>query len=268
MGSAMAEQIKKLSDGTQKVEIVVFDKDSSKLRTEHGFSVAKDVPGLVRSVDTAIIAVKPQDIEETLKQINGAGKIPLVISIAAGITIDYLKKFLPGAMIVRAMPNLPAKIGAGVTGFCTDNVGPADTAWVVKIFNSLGESLQVSEDKMNAITAVSGSGPAYVCEFLQENFPGSLDIPAEKEKDFLIKFQDAAEAAGFTRKEAGSLVAGTFSGTIAFLRVTHIDPSDMKKQVASKGGTTEAALAVLESGGSLEAAVLAAKKRAGELSRG
>jgi len=252
MGSAIAERIKSAYD------VVVFDKDINKTRNLSGIRIAMDIISLVKRVDVMVLAVKPQDFDTLLKEIKDYAKDKLVISIAAGITTSYIETRLQKARVVRAMPNLPAKIGKGMICLCKGKFTDGeDLNFTNKLFSLLGKTLIIEENLMNACTAISGSGPVYVCNYLE----------AEKE-GFSNDFQKAAKSVGFNAKQSAFLVNTTFSGTVEFLKETKISPSELKRQVASKGGTTEAALEVLHNGGSLVDAVKAAVKRARELSMG
>jgi pyrroline-5-carboxylate reductase len=257
MGSAMAERMKRFRYRFTPIKVLIFDKDAQKTAAAKDFDVAKDVKDLAQRVDAVILAVKPQDIGGVLAGIKGVKGYRLVISIAAGITTAYIEKALGDVKVVRAMPNLAARIGRGVTGLCAGGLADkGDLNFSKKLFRTLGRVLITEERMMNAVTAVSGSGPAYVCYFLERGL---------ERRKFASEFRSAAEKAGFDKKAASLLVDAAFSGTTAFLKRTRASPAGVIRQVASKGGTTEAALAVLRSGGSLEAAVLAAKKRAEEL---
>jgi pyrroline-5-carboxylate reductase len=253
MGSAIAEQIKSA------YEIFIFDKDKNKTQGVRALKVAENIQNLVKSSEVVILAIKPQDFDGVLNEIIGVVKDKLVISIAAGITTAHIEKLLGDVRAVRGMPNLPAKIKQGMTCLCKGRFASAqDLEFAQELFNRVGNTLIINENMMDAATAISGSGPAYVCSYLESK--------KEKEK-FLNDFQEAAKAIGFNAQQAEILVNATFSGTVEFLKKTKLVPSGLKKQVASKGGTTEAALQVLESGGTLKEAVKAAKKRAEELSR-
>jgi len=260
MGSAMAERMRKIRYKFKKIRVSVYDKDSRKTCGVKNVDIAKDVKDLVQRADTVILAVKPQDFDAVLTEMKAAGLPNLIISIAAGITTAYIERILGNVRVIRAMPNLPAKIGKGITGLCAGRFADkGDLDWSKRLFCELGRVLIVEEEKINAVTAISGSGPAYICHFLQKG---------SGKRNFLMEFRNAAERIGFNRKDAALLVNATFSGTEAFLKKTHTSQVDLIKQVASKGGTTEAALTVLQSGGSLEEAMYAAKKRAEGLSKG
>lgn len=261
MGQAIAEQLK------IDYEIFVFDKDENKLRLAPSFNKPGDCVELVKKVDVVILAVKPQDIIEALNGIKGNLKNKLIISIAAGITTEYIEKILGPQELIRVMPNMPAKIGAAMTCLCPGKYASDDDLdFAENLFDYLGETLRIEESMMNAVTAVSGSGPAYVCEFMERNSIRPENFPEEKKELFLNDFKSSALSIGFEPKEAERITSVTFYGTLNFLKRANISPADLEKQVASKGGTTEAALEVLKKGGTLEEAVKAALKRAKQLS--
>lgn len=253
MGSAIADKIKR------EYKVTVFDRDKNKTNNLSGIKVAKNIQELVKGSEVVILAVKPQDFDSVLQEIKDFTKGRLIISIAAGITTTYIEKILKEARVIRVMPNLPARVGKGMSTLCKGkSASNEDLEFVRRLFKKVGDTLIIGENMLDAATAVSGSGPAYVCYYLES---------AADMKKFLHNFQRAAEAIGFSETEAAILATGTYLGTFEFLKKTGLTPSELKKQVASKGGTTEAALKVLEAGGTLEEAVRAAKKRAEELSR-
>ena len=263
MGRAIAEQLK------GDYRIFVFDKDRSKLSGVAGLEVAQEISLLAGEADALILAVKPQDFQSLLDEISQGIKDKLIISIAAGITTGYIEKKLSVARVIRAMPNMPATIGAGMTCLCKGkSASEDDLDFAEDLFVYLGEVIKVGEDMMNAATAVSGSGPGYVCDYLEAESIDPRNIPEQKKEIFLKEFQGAAESVGFTTSEAGLLVNMVFSGTVEFIKETGISCAELKKKVISKGGTTEAALLVRRNHGSWEEVVKAALKRAEELSRG
>ncbi len=262
MGQAIAHRL-------NEYQVFVFDKDKTKLTgAGHIHTVASLEEVLGNGTDVLILAVKPQDFSETLEQIKHKVKEHLVISIAAGITTEYIENKLGKIKVVRVMPNLPAKIGQAMSCLCAGKLSDSqDLHLVEKLFKLLGRTIIINESLMSAATAVSGSGPAYVCHFIEANQIDIAAIPQEKKEKFLGEFLKAAESCGFYQKEALLLVNATFNGTIAFLKQTAISAVELKKQVTSKGGTTEAALKVLDAGGSLIKAIKAAARRAEELSK-
>ena len=262
MGSAIAKQLK------NDYGILVFDKDKEKTKNLSGINAAASLQELTGKSAVIIIATKPQDIDAVLSEMKNSLADKLIISIAAGISCEYLEKALGVVRVVRAMPNMPAKIGEGMTCLSKGKFSSRqDCEFAENIFGYLGEVLEIDEGLMNAATAVSGSGPAYVCNFLESGSLSADNLGEGDKKKFLNDFQAAAVEAGFNGEQAYFLTANTTNGTLAFIRAEKIRPAELIKQVASKGGTTEAALSALESGGSLKDAVMAAKKRADELSK-
>ncbi|MFH1198628.1 MAG: pyrroline-5-carboxylate reductase [Candidatus Omnitrophota bacterium] len=257
MGSSIAEQLK------DNYQIFVFDKEAVKSKDAQGVCVCSDVVSLVKKSDVLILAVKPQDFvgngrdRSLLHEIKDHVKDKLIISIAAGITTGYIEKALGAARVVRAMPNMPLRVGSGITCLTQGKfASQEDFDFAKGLFEYMGETLCLEESMMNAATAVSGSGPAYVSHFIDKD-----------KSSFLKDFQAAAEALGFNPDDAKALVKSTYEGTISFLNKTKIAPQELIKQVTSKGGTTEAAFIVLNKGGSLVEAVKAAHARAKELSQ-
>ncbi len=253
-GGNMGEAI--LSSIRQKCFVSVTEKDSSRseyLRLNYKGNVV-DLPELISSSDIIIIALKPQDIEPVLKEMSPLlDKDKLIISIAAGITTAYLEKNLGKKVkVIRAMPNMPAMIGEGITAVSAGKyVKDADIESARKIFDHLGKTVVVNEDLMDAVTAVSGSGPAYVFFFLE----------------CLIK---SAQTLGLKEDLCKELVLTTFIGSIHLLEKQKMEPEILCAKVTSKGGTTQAALEIFKKNNFEEIitqALTAAKKRSAELSR-
>ncbi len=260
MGSAIAEGIK------NEYKVFVFDKDKKKTENLLGISVSRNAKELVKKVDAVILAVKPQDFDNVLDEIKAEVKNKLVISIAAGITTHYIEKQLGMVRVVRVMPNLPAKIGKGMACLCKGNFSTEeDLNFAQKLFGKFGQSLIIEEKLIDAATAVSGSGPGYFYYLIEGK--GQNEIKKFGQDFFIPALSASAEKIGFSKEQAKILAEATAEGSLAFLESVHISPAGLAKQVASKGGTTEAGLEVLNKGGSLEDAVKAALKRAKELSK-
>ena len=219
-----------------------------------GAGAAEELAG-----DSAILvlAVKPQTLPEvapTLRDAVASGD-PLVVSVAAGVTTARLGEWLgPQARIVRAMPNTPALVGAGVTGlFAGPGVGEEDRRAATALMEAVGRALWVEDEElMHAVTATSGSGPAYV---------------------FLIieAMQAAAEELGLPAQTARELTLGTLAGATRLAANSPEDAAELRRRVTSPGGTTEQALNTLEQGdlrGLLRRAMQAAAARSEELGRG
>ena len=222
MGKAIASRINK--------NIIISDITLRKLRFSKArhIKVAKDNIDLVKRSNIIIIAVKPQHIIKVLKEIKPYAGNKLVISIAAGVKTRLIEKVLGRARVVRIMPNMPALVGKGVSAIASGKFAKKkDLDVAERIFSNVGEVVRVKEDLMDAVTALSGSGPAYYFLFT----------------DMLEK---AGQAIGLKKELARRLAMATFIGAAASLSATSISMQGLVKKVASKGGTTEAALKVFK----------------------
>jgi pyrroline-5-carboxylate reductase len=176
--------------------------------------------------DIIILAVKPQDSTALFEQIRkNADPGQVYLSIMAGVTIKAIQKQLGVKKVIRAMPNLPAQIGQGMTAFtATDDVTRLELAMVQNLLATTGKAVYVEKESMiDATTAISGSGPAYVYYFMDA-------------------MMQAARQMGFSDSEAEMLVVQTFTGALDLYNKTDLSCEDWIKRVSSKGGTTEAAL--------------------------
>lgn len=177
---------------------------------------------VVKDADLVILAVKPNMILETLEEIAVALKPNcLVVSVAAGITTASMEEAISGkASVVRAMPNTPSVLGLGVTGISKgSNVTDEQLELAVELFSSVGKVLVVEESKIDALSTISGSGPAYVFYFAE-------------------KLINAAKALGFSDQEASMMVKETFLGSATLLATSPDSPEQLRKQVTSPNGTT------------------------------
>jgi pyrroline-5-carboxylate reductase len=192
-----------------------------------GFRQVFCEPGdYLREVELVILAIKPQDSAALFPRISPyLGPHQTVLSIMAGVTMRTIAQALPTPKVVRAMPNLPAQIGMGMTGFTSAQaVTKEETFAIQNLLNTTGKSLYFDDEfKLDAVTAISGSGPAYVYYFM----------------DAMIQ---SAMGMGFTKAQAEVLVEQTFMGAIHLQGMHHLSCRDWIARVASKGGTTEAAL--------------------------
>lgn len=182
-----------------------------------------------QTFDYVIIAIKPQLVESVLPEYQSVLKSDTVlISIAAGCSVASLQSALGEHPVVRVMPNLPAMIGAGVSGlYAGEDVPGVDKQFVESLMSLAGTSVWVeSEDGLDRVTAVAGSGPGYVFEFARA-------------------YVDAAMKLGFNETEARNLVLGTIAGTIEMARSSTQSLDDLRENVTSKNGTTEAGLKAL-----------------------
>jgi len=261
MGSAIGERIK------TKYKVLVFDKDKDKTRNLSGIEVVSDNIDLVNKVDTLILAVKPQDFDVLLGEIRNYTAGKLIISIAAGITTRYIEKYLEKAKVVRVMPNMAIMIGEGISCLSKGKLATEeDFDFVEELFDYMGKTLRIEEEKMSAATAVSGSGPGFYFDIIESVLAENKN-PEEFKKEFIVSLTKAAEESGFDHREAVFLASGTGNACQLLLIKTKLMPAELKKQIMSKGGTTLAGLDALHATKSLIEAVKAAKKRAEELSK-
>ena len=182
-----------------------------------------------REAETVILAVKPQIIDRVLEEIKDSVRDKLVISIAAGISISHLKQKLPSSTrIVRVMPNAPAVINQGISAYaCDTRVTSEDKELVNKLFSGIGEVFEIEESLMNAITALSGSGPAFLYIIMEA-------------------LADGGVAAGLSREDAIRLSALTMRGAASMVLETKEHPGRLKDMVTSPGGTAIAGIEVME----------------------
>lgn len=259
MGSAIAERIK------TKYQVFVFDKDKNKIENLKGIDTADSNADLVNKVETIILAVKPQDFEVVLNEIKDYTKDKLIVSIAAGKTTAYIEKALTKARIVRVMPNIGAKIGKAESSLCKGKSAKGDDLnFVSELFGYLGKTWVIKEDMIDAATAICGSGPAYIFYDMEKNNINPRNVPEKVKQEYIDRLKIAAEEVGFDHATALNFAEATTGTSIALVALT--SPKELRKQVTSRGGTTEAALEVLFAGRSWTEAAKAALKRAAELS--
>jgi len=247
-------------------DVLGFDKDQEKLKRIKNLKFAKSVLDLVANSQVIVLAVKPQDIRVVLDEIaaNAVGK--LVISIAAGVNLEFLEDLLKGARVIRVMPNLGALVGKSLTCLCKRfSARDEDLALAEELFSHIGEIKVMEESRINSATAISGSSPAYIADLLEAEEISPQDVTPEKKSRIIQRLVKAAQAVGFNKNDAELLAAA--STTAAFELMKTLSPKILKEQVTSKGGTTEAALEVIHKTGSWEKGALAALRRAEELSK-
>jgi pyrroline-5-carboxylate reductase len=188
---------------------------------------------LLESAQLLVLATKPDQVSPVLEELrDGITARHLLISIAAGIPVARLESLLPPrTRVIRVMPNTPALVGASATAFCPGHSATrADEALVQRLFSALGLALPIKESLMDAVTGLSGSGPAYVCAFLEA-------------------ITDGGVACGLPRDTARQLALQTLLGTARMLTETGLHPTTLKEMVTSPGGTTIEGLQVLAEGG-------------------
>ena len=228
-------------------------KSAAVLAEKTGILQTRSLVELLAGADTLVVAFKPQHLATADPALANLTAGKLVLSVLAGKKISSLQRVFPQARnIVRTMPNTPGQIGAGITGWCvTAPLSATDRATVETILGALGKAVEVSEAQMDAVTGVSGSGPAYVFEFA-------------------AALRDAGVAAGLAPETAQTLAVETLLGAARLLARKNIEPETLRNQVTSPNGTTFAGLqrmAARDFRGLVREAVLAAKARSEELSK-
>ncbi|RMF63882.1 MAG: pyrroline-5-carboxylate reductase [Cyanobacteria bacterium J069] len=220
------------------------------LAGEYGVQVTAENAAVVEHADVLLLAVKPQVFDVVTHALPSFPSSALVLSILAGVPLHRLEAGFPDHPVVRAMPNTPATVGAGVTAIAPGrHAQPVHLEQARQIFQAVGDVVEVPESLMDAVTGLSGSGPGYV----------ALIVEA---------LSDGGVAAGLPRAIATQLAIQTLRGTAELLAATGIHPSELKDRVTSPGGTTIAGIATLEQAGlrsALIEAVKAAARRSQEL---
>jgi pyrroline-5-carboxylate reductase len=211
---------------------------------------------LVNYAKVILICVKPQSVKQMLDEIESKIRDnSLIISIAAGITAAYLAKHLSRCRIIRAMPNTPAMVSEGATALFSANADKAGVEYAAKLFSAVGRAVVVeTEDLMNVVTAISGSGPAYFFLLMEEMVKAGvkMGLPADIAADLVCQ----------TAKGAGVLAQQTYARGES--------PAELRRKVTSPKGTTEAAITVFEKhnlGEILSAGFERARQRSMELSK-
>jgi len=227
-----------------------------KLTKDFGINALEENASAVVGADVIVLAVKPQILQEVVTPLGSlvAETRPLLISVAAGVTCSSIERWLGGdPALIRVMPNTPALIGAGISAlYANSNVDVGQRALAEKIVTAVGKTVWIEEESlMDAVTAVSGSGPAYFFYIMQA-------------------INDAAVREGLDAETARLLSLETALGAARLALESEVTPGSLQAQVTSPGGTTEAAINVLNNSGvgdALQKAVSAARARGGELAK-
>ena len=253
-GGVMAEAIVSclLAQKVYQAETVLIGEPQSQRREywqkKYGVAVTAD-NNQVMQAETVLLAVKPQILDKVVATLKWEAN-PLVLSILAGVTLEKLELAFPHCPVVRVMPNTPATVGAAMSAISpSSQVTETQLAIAHKIFAAVGEVVTVPEYQMDAVTGLSGSGPAYV----------ALMVEA---------LADGGVAAGLPRAISQKLAIQTVLGTAQLLKETELHPAVLKNRVSSPGGTTIAGVSALEKAGFRSAAinaVQAAYQRSKEL---
>ena len=225
------------------------------LKAAYGIDVTSDNREIAKRSGLIVLSIKPQIMDKVLREIGDqVAPGTLVVSIAAGVDTETIEEALAeGVRVIRAMPNTPALVGAGATAISPGkHAGEADLAAAKALFDAVGITVQLDETHLDAVTGLSGSGPAYIFLILEA-------------------LADAGVKVGLSRRNAQRLAAQTVMGSAKLLLDTDEHPGKLKDMVTSPGGTAIAGLHTLEAGGlrtTLINAVETATKRARELGRG
>lgn len=236
--------------------VIVVDPDEaqrSRLAQQLHVRVAPGVDAMLSEADVVVWAVKPQVFAAAASPLQDVLTSPLHISIVAGVPTEHLALRLGSERIVRAMPNTPSLVGAGVTAMLAmPGLAPEDRRLAEALLSATARTFWVdSDERIDAVTAVSGSGPGFVFQFLEH-------------------CQTAAQELGFTEAQARELVLRTAAGAVALASAGETPFGDLRERVTSKGGTTEAGARILnqyELGNAVSLAMRAAYERARALSQ-
>jgi pyrroline-5-carboxylate reductase len=228
-------------------------RSAAALAARTGIRQAVSLPDLLAAADAVVIAFKPQHLAGAAPELAALTGGKLVVSVLAGKKTSTLQRAFPAARnVVRTMPNTPSRIGAGMTGWCSAlPLSDSDRAVVQGLMDAMGQAVEIPESQMDALTAVSGSGPAYVFEFA-------------------AALREAGVAAGLAPDVAETLANQTILGAARLLVRRGLPAETLRNEVTSPNGTTFAGLQRMAAGHFrplIAATVLAAKARAEELSR-
>ena len=252
MASAIIGGLRKQGWPADHIDVVEpFDEARAKLHEQFGISAQGQADSFLTRADIVVWAVKPQTFKDAAAQARAHTRAALHLSVAAGIRSDTIAQWLGSQRVVRAMPNTPALIGKGITAlFARAAVTEADKALVNQVLGSTGEVMWVgAEAQIDAVTALSGSGPAYMFYFMEA-------------------MREAGIGMGLDPAQAYQLAVATFVGAGELAKASPEPPEVLRQRVTSKGGTTYAALTAMEASGikgAFIAAMQAAQARAREM---
>jgi pyrroline-5-carboxylate reductase len=221
-----------LRQGTKAEQIQVVEPHApsrDKLRTDFGITAQAQASDALTSARLLVWAVKPQVFRDAAQPVKAYTAKALHLSVAAGIRTDSMAQWLGTERIVRAMPNTPALVGKGMTGlYARAGAGPEDQAYAERVIATTGQFIWLKEEsQLDAVTALSGSGPAYVFFFMEAMI-------------------DAGVGMGLSRAQAAKLAVATFTGASELAATSPEPPEILRQRVTSKGGTTYAAITSME----------------------
>ena len=253
MGTAYARSFRKYGLVSQQELHLVLRREEQSAAIQSLGQTCTTIDGRVSESDLIILAIKPQDFKAMAPDLVAHLRPhQVVLSIMAGISMDRLKESLKHRTVVRAMPNSPAQIGMGITAYATGaELSMMQTVMVEQLLNSTGRAVHLEDEtQLDAVTALSGSGPAYFFHIVQSMIDAGIKL-------------------GLAPHVANALVKQTMLGSYHLMEHSERTPEELIKAVMSKGGTTEAAFRSLNAddlGGTLERGISAACVRATELS--
>lgn len=230
MASAIISGLIKQGLPTDLIDVVEpFAEARDKLQASFGITARHEAGAFLLDAALVVWAVKPQTFKEAALAVAPHVLGGLHLSVAAGIPSDSIAAWLGSERIVRAMPNTPALIGQGITGlFARPSITPNDKAFVEQVIATTGESIWLeAEDQLDVVTALSGSGPAYVFYFMEAMTMAGTEM-------------------GLSREQALQLAVATFTGASALAKASSESPQQLRQRVTSKGGTTFAAISSME----------------------
>ena len=247
MASAIIGGLLRKKQPAKSIKVVEIERPArARLEREFKVKTSAALDSKAASADCIVLAVKPQQMREAAQALRPLLGAQLIVTIAAGIRVKDLVRWLGGyERIVRVMPNTPALAGAGISGlYATRAVSGVDRAAAEKILGAVGATLWLArEEDLDAITAVSGSGPAYVFYFIEALEQAALDL-------------------GLGADAARKLALETFAGAVKLAIQSAVAPATLREHVTSKGGTTERALKSMETDRVKEGIVRAARAAA------
>ena len=230
MASAMISGLHKQGFPASQIDVVEpFAEAQERLRSHFGIEARPTADTTLRRATIVIWAVKPQSFQEAAQQAGNHTTGALHISVAAGIRSDSIALWLSNQRIIRTMPNTPALIGKGITGlFARPAVSDADRQHAERIVSGMGRFLWLeNEGQLDAVTAISGSGPAYMFYFMEAMTTAGAEM-------------------GLSREQAYQLAVATFIGAGELAQSSHEPPEILRQRVTSKGGTTHAAIVSMD----------------------
>jgi pyrroline-5-carboxylate reductase len=252
MASAIISGLIRNGMRTEQLDIVdPFDEAHERLKRDFGIMAHAESGSFLNDASIVLWAVKPQTFKEAALAVAPHTKTALHLSVAAGVRSDSIATWLGNGRVIRSMPNTPALIGKGITAlYARPEVTDVDRRHAEKIVATTGDFLWLdAESQLDAVTAISGSGPAYMFYFMEAMTAAGAEM-------------------GLSREQAYQLAVGTFIGAGELARASHEPPEILRQRVTSKGGTTYAAISSMEENGIKSlfiTAMRAAQQRAKEL---